>query len=165
MAGFTRGTASTWSENSASPLSRDSARTSSLPGGIHSQIFFSEMFRYFQEQLGLPGSHDRECAGAGAAHLVGVRAAPHTHPLIQVAGWRKIFEKNCKNICSDMTGTGGRTLCSARSAFSRTTSSSTSRTSSRRRRGWPQSSGRRISSRPGQDTILVLSLLTQTYIF
>ena len=47
---------------------------------------FSEMFRYFQEQLGLPGSHDRECAGAGAAHLVGVRAAPHTHPLIQVVG-------------------------------------------------------------------------------
>ena len=46
--------------------------------------YFFEMFRYFQEQLGLPGSHDRECAGAGAAHLVGVRAAPHTHPLIQV---------------------------------------------------------------------------------
>ena len=47
---------------------------------------FSDMFRYFQEQLGLPGSHDRECAGAGAADLVGVRAAPHTHSLIQVAG-------------------------------------------------------------------------------
>ena len=120
------------------------------------------MFRYFQEQLGLPGSHDRECAGAGAADLVGVRAAPHTHPLIQVVGCKyflgsKYFLGVYKNICPDMTGTGGRTRCSALCASSRTTSSSTSRTSSRRRRGWPQSSGRRMSSRPGQDTRIVLS--------
>ena len=70
---------------------------------------------------------------------------------------QNIFLVLIKNIVPDMTGTGGRTRCSALCASCRTTSSSTSRTSSRRRSGWPQSSGRRMSSRPGQDTRIVLT--------